>query len=130
MNVVKLRIARRQVKIVHFRLIVELRRHHMHTAMQIHFDKAAELIRRTERPRIHRYPLLSPAIVARHPPDPVRHPIPRSDERSVVALLIVPIQRSSNIIAVKPQKSVPVARRRHRPWLNMIRVMPCRVLSQ
>jgi hypothetical protein len=44
MNVIELRIARRKVKVIQLRLIVQPRRHFMKAAMKIEFNKAAQLI--------------------------------------------------------------------------------------
>ncbi|WP_187768100.1 hypothetical protein [Paenibacillus sp. PL91] len=44
MDVIKLGMARRKIKVIQLRLIVQLRSHIMKTAMQIAFNKAAKLI--------------------------------------------------------------------------------------
>lgn len=48
MNVIELRMTRREIKVIQLRLIVDPRRHFVEAAMKIHFNKAPELISRSE----------------------------------------------------------------------------------
>ncbi|MBB3153360.1 hypothetical protein FHS16_003422 [Paenibacillus endophyticus] len=112
MNIIKLCMARGEVEIIQLRLIVETRPHFMEASMKVGLNKAAKLIQRLKRPRVRLYSLLSSGIVARGTTYALRHLAPWCNPSSIVAHRVIPAVHPINIIAMKPQESLAITRRR------------------
>ncbi|OBZ11176.1 hypothetical protein A7975_19640 [Bacillus sp. FJAT-26390] len=85
MDVIKLGIARRQVKVIQLRLVVDPRRHFMKAPVQIAFNKAAQLIDRRKRLRIELHSLLRSRIETTGTANAFRNLIPSRNHSSIVA---------------------------------------------
>jgi hypothetical protein len=130
MNIIKFRIARRQIEVVQLRVTRQLRCHRMQTAVQVHLDEAAQLIGRTERFRLIGDTLLRCSIIARRTPNGVGYAVPAGNRPHIVALAGIPAGNPINIVAVKSQKPFPVTWRRHGTGRQMVRMMPYAMLLQ
>ncbi|WP_156889697.1 hypothetical protein [Paenibacillus harenae] len=128
MDIIELRIPWRQVEIIQLRLIVQLGRHSMEAAVQLHFDKASQFVKRPEGQRVIRNPLFRGGFVAGRAAKRLRHLRPTRNQPPVIPLPVIPAVHTINVIAMKPQKFFSKSRRRHSPRGHMIRMMPHAVL--
>ncbi|WP_155972872.1 hypothetical protein [Paenibacillus sp. Leaf72] len=131
MNLIKRRMARRQVKVIDFRLVHQLGRNHMHTAMNAAgFDIAAQLIQRSKGTRIISNAIFRSRIIARSAAYSIRDFRPRRNQPSVIALAVIPAVHTVNEVAVKTHKLITEPARRNGAGYYMMRMVPYGMLLE